>query len=105
MKALVLQVEVRIRSVNYYEVPVTPLCSEPQSRRLMRSAYLEAGSGWPRTSRLQAAAVFVFTKGPQTCERCLMVIGMNSKIFENEPSHTHVLCNYIMVSLDSKYHL
>ena len=57
----------------------------------MRSAYLEAGSGWPRTSRLQAAAVF--TKDPQTCERCLMVIGMNSTILEKDPIHTHVLCN------------
>ena len=69
----------------------------------MRSAYLEAGSGWPRTSGLQAAAVF--TKDPQTCERCMMMIGMNSTILEKEPTHTHVLCNYIMVGLDSKYHL
>ena len=52
----------------------------------MRSAYLEAGSGWPRTSRLQAAAVFVFTKEAQTCERCLMVIRLNSTIFEKEPN-------------------
>ena len=66
----------------------------------MRSAYLEAGSGWPRTSRLQAAAVFVFTKEAQTCEQCLMVIGMNSTIREKDPTHNHVLCNYIMVSLD-----